>query len=78
MIVIAGNDHDLSPGKGSAKLLKKWTCSGKRIATRAMAQLEHIAQQDKSINVLERVDQRGAGSEAAQYVGTGAGAEMQV
>lgn len=58
MVVIAGNDHDLSPGKRSAKLLKKWACSCERIATRAMAQLEHVPKQDKSIDVLERVDQR--------------------
>lgn len=72
MIVIAGNDHDLSPGKRSAKLLEKWTCSAKRIATRAMAQLEHISKQDKSIYVLERVGQRGARSGGAQHVSTGA------
>ncbi len=72
MIVIAGNDHDLSPGKGSAKLLEKWTCGGKRIATRAMAQLEHIAQQDKSIDVLERVGQREARPGGAQHISTGA------
>ncbi len=44
MIVIARNDHDLSPGKRSAKLLEKRTCGGKRIATWAMAQLEHVPQ----------------------------------
>jgi hypothetical protein len=74
MIVIAGNDHNLSPTKHSAKLLKKWACSGKRIATRAMAKLEHVAQQDKPIDVLERIDQRGAGPGATQHIGTGAGA----
>jgi hypothetical protein len=74
MIVIAGNDHDLSAGERSAKLLKKWACSGKRIATWAMAQLEHIAQQDKPFDVLERIDQRGAGPGAAQHIDTGAGA----
>ncbi len=74
MIVIAGDNHDLSPGKSSAKLLEKWTCGGKRIATRAMAQLEHIPQQDESIDVLERVDQRGTGPGTTQHVGTGTGA----
>jgi hypothetical protein len=74
MIVIAGNDHDLSPSKRSAKLFEKGTCGGKRIATWAMAQLEHIAEQDKSIDVLQRVDQGGARSGGAQHVGAGAGA----
>ncbi len=72
MIVIAGNDHDLSPGKRSAKLLEKWTCGGKRIATRTVAQLEHIPQQDKPIDVLERVDQRGTRPGGAQHISTGA------
>ena len=74
MVVIAGNDHDLSPGKSSAKLLEKRTCGGKRIATRTMAQLEYIPQQDKSINVLERLGQRRARPVGAQHIGTGAGA----
>lgn len=74
MIVIAGNDHDLSPRERSAKLLEKWACGGKRIATWTMAQLEHIPQQDKSIDAIECVDQRGARPGGAQYVGTGAGA----
>ena len=72
MIVIAGNDHDLSPGKSSAKLLEKRTRGGKRIATRAMAQLKHIPQQDKSIDALERVDQCRARPGGAQHIGTGA------
>jgi len=78
MIVIAGNDHDLSPGKHLGKLLEKWTCSGKRVATRAMAQLEHIPQQDEPIDVLERIDQRGAGPGTTQHIGAGAGAQMQI
>jgi hypothetical protein len=43
-----------------------------------MAQLEHIPKQDKSIDVLERAEQRGAGSGTAQHVGTRAGTEMQI
>ena len=74
MIVITGNNHNLSSRKYSPKLLEKWTCSGKHIATGAIAQLEHIAQQDESIDVLERIDQRGARSGTAQHIGTGAGA----
>jgi hypothetical protein len=74
MIVIAGDDHDLSSGKRPTKLLEKWTCGCKRIATRTMAQLEHIPQQDESIDVLERVGQRGARSATTQYVSAGAGA----
>jgi hypothetical protein len=72
--MIAGNDHDLSSGERSAKLLEKGACSGKRIATRAMAQLEHIPKQDKSIDVLERVDQRRARPGTPQHIGAGTGA----
>ena len=78
MIVIAGNNHDLSPGERSAKIFEKGTCNGKRIAARAVAQLEHVAKQDKSIDVLQRVDQCGAGSGTAQHVGARAGTEMQI
>jgi hypothetical protein len=60
MIVIAGNDHDLTPGERVSKLLEERPRRGKRIASRAMAQLEHITEQDESIDVCERVDQRGA------------------
>jgi len=78
MIVIAGDDNDLSPGKRSAKLLEKRACGAKRIATRSVAQLEHIAQQDKPIYVLERFDQCRASPRTAQHVGAGAGAKMQI
>jgi hypothetical protein len=78
MIVIAGNDHDLSPRERSAKLLEKWPRGSKRISTRAMAQLEHIPQQDKSIYVLECIDQRGARPRGAQDVGAGTGSQMQI
>lgn len=68
MIVIAGNDHDLSPGKRSTELFEKGTCGDKRIATWPMTQLEHVPEQDKSID-LERVDQRGARPGGAQDIG---------
>lgn len=66
--MIAGNNHDLTPGKRPSELLEEWPRGGKRIAARAVAQLEHIAKQDKSIDVLERVDQRGARPGTAQHV----------
>lgn len=78
MVVIARNDYDLTPGKRSPKLLEERPRGDKRVAARTMAQLEHIPQQDKSIDILERVDQRGAGPGTAQHIGTGAGAEMQI
>ncbi len=58
MVVIARNNHNLTPGKGSTKLLEERPRGGERIARRAVAQLQYIAQQDKSIDVLERIDQR--------------------
>jgi hypothetical protein len=73
MIVIAGNNHDLASRKYSPKLLEKWTCGSERIATWAVTQLEHVAQQDESIDVLERVEQRGARSGTAQHIGSRAG-----
>jgi hypothetical protein len=78
MIVIAGDDHDLTPGQRASKLLEKWTRGGKRVAARAMAQLEHISEQDKSIDAIERVDQCGARTGATQHIGAGARAKMQI
>ena len=78
MIVIARNNHDLTPGKRSSQLFKERPRGGKRIAARAVAQLEHVPKQDKSIDVLERVDQCGTGSGTTQHVGTRTGAKMHV
>ncbi len=76
--MVAGNHHDLTPGKRPSELLEERPRGSKRVATRAMAQLEHIPKQDKSIDVLERIDQRGARARTAQHVGTRAGTEMQI
>lgn len=76
--MIAGNDHDLAPGKRPSEFLEERPRGGKRIAARAVAQLEHIPKQDKPVDVLERVDQRGARTRTAQHVGTRAGTKMQV
>ena len=67
--MVAGDNHDLTPGKRPSELLEERPRGGKRVAARAVAQLEHVPKQDKSIDVLERVDQRGAGPGTAQNVG---------
>ncbi len=76
--MIARNDHNLTPSKRPSELLEERPCGGKRIAARTVTQLEYIPKQDKSIDVLERVDQCGARPGTAQHVGTRAGAEMQI
>jgi hypothetical protein len=78
MIVIARNNHDLTPDKRPSELLEERPRGGKRVAARTVAQLEHIAKQNQSIDVLERVDQSGAGPWTAQNVGARAGTEMQI
>src|SRR5665213_2475671 len=78
MVVVAGAHHDLPPGEHPAEILEEWPRGGHRVARRTVAQLEYVAEQHQTVDVLQGLQQRRAWLGAAQHVGTRAAAEMQV
>jgi hypothetical protein len=78
VVVVSRHNHDLATREGTPKLLKKWACGGKCIATRTVAQLQDVSEQDKAIYVGKRLDQSRAGSRPAQHIGARPRPEMEV
>jgi hypothetical protein len=78
MVVIAGDDHDLAPRKGTPKLFEERPGSREGVAPGPVAQLQDIAEQDKPVNVGKRLDESSARPRAAQDVGAGGGPEVEI
>ncbi len=78
VVVVTGEDHDLTSGEGAPQLLEERPRGRERVASRAVAQLEHVAEQHQPIDVLERLDQHPPRPGTAQHVGARAGAEMKI
>ena len=78
VIVIADNHDDVTLRTDRPAPRRTAARHRERVAPRAVAQLEHVAEQHKPIDVVERLDQCLARPWPAQHVSAGAGAEMQV
>lgn len=78
MVVIAGNDHDLTPGKGTPQLFEKRSGSRERVAPGTVTQLQDIAEQDKPIDIGERLDEGCPRLCTPQDVSTGGGPEVEI
>jgi hypothetical protein len=78
MVVVTRYHHDLAPGERPPELLEERSRDGKRITAGAVAELQHVPEQDKSLDILRRLDQRGPRQGTTQHVGTGNSPEMQV
>ena len=79
MVVIARHDHDLGAAPSAlADRASTGRGRGERVAERALAQLEHVAEQHQPVDAGERLEQRARGSRRAQHVAPRARAEVQV
>ncbi|MFZ0042675.1 MAG: hypothetical protein WAK93_15290, partial [Solirubrobacteraceae bacterium] len=79
VIVIAGDDHDFAAGaEGRPDLLQWPRRRSQRLADRAMAKLEHVAEQHQAIDIGQRARQRAPGFGLAQDVPTGARPQVQI
>jgi hypothetical protein len=76
--VITWDNHDLTPGKGTPKLLEERSSSGERGAPGPVAQLQDIAEQDEPIDVGKRLDEGRPWLRAAQDVSAGGGPEVEI
>lgn len=68
MVVVPSEDDDLASGKRSSKIFEERPRGGKCVTSRTMTQLEHVAEQDKPLNILKSVNQGRARGRAAQHV----------
>ena len=68
VVVVAGDEHELLARERSPELLEERLRRRERFARRAMAQLQHIAEQHRAIDVGEGAQQRLAQLGAAQQV----------
>jgi hypothetical protein len=78
VIVVARQQHQLAPGERPAEVFEHRPRRRERLMRRAVAQLEHVPEQDQAVDARERVDQRRALGRAAQDVGPRAAAQVEV
>jgi hypothetical protein len=78
VIVVARDDHQLPTRERAPEVLEERPRGGQRFALRAVAQLEHIAEQHHALDVGDRLQQRRAQLGAAQQIGSGDAAEVQI
>ena len=78
MVVVARHEHDLAPGERLGEILEQPPGGRKRLARRAVAELERVAEQHQAIDPVERLDQRPANLCAAQQIGTCAAAQVEI
>ncbi len=78
MVVIAGDEHDLTTRKRTAQPLEERAGGGERIAARTVAQLEHVAEQHEAVDPLERREQDGARLGVSEHVDARGAAEVEI
>ena len=78
VVVVAGNEHDVAAGEGLADCLEERAGRIERDAERALAELEHVAEEDQPVDVGGRLEEPFDDRLAAQHVGPVAGAEVEV
>jgi hypothetical protein len=80
VVVVAGDEHDLRPGRQrGAELLEHRPGGGQGLAGGAVAQLDGVAQQHEAVDLGQARGERSArGRAVAQDVDAGATAEVQV
>jgi hypothetical protein len=77
--MVTGNHHNLGAGpERTGQIAEHRFGSRQRVAQRAMAELEHVTEQNQPVAAIERGLQRRARPGAAQDVNLGARAEVQV
>ncbi len=78
VVVVAGDDHQLPAGERAPEVLEEGPRGGQRFAHRPVAQLEHVSEQHHALDVRDRLEQRCAQLGAAQQIGSGDAAEVQI
>jgi predicted transcriptional regulator len=78
MVVIARAHHDLAAGERLPEIFEERPRSGHRVARRAVAQLEHVAEQHEAIDILQGLQQRCARPGTTQHIRAQTAAEVQV
>jgi hypothetical protein len=78
VVVVARHEHDLATRHRLAEILEHRPSGGERLAHRAMAELEHVAEQHQALDVPQSLEQRRSQRGAPQHVGAREAAEMQV
>ena len=76
VVVVAGEHHHLAPREAGAEVFEEAARARERVAARAMAQLEHVAEQHKPIGILQRPQQgaRSSGRRSRSTPGRSRGA----
>ena len=57
MVVVAGNDGDLSAVERRGELLKEGLDEIEQLGHRALAKLDHVAEENDSLRALEPLDE---------------------
>ena len=78
VVVVARHEHDLAAAHGGPDLAEERLARSQRLADRAVAQLEDVAEEHEAVGAVQRLEQRRAHLGLAQDVGAGAPAEVQV
>ena len=78
MVVVAGDDHQLAVAKRLAELGDHRPGDLEHLRQRAVAQLEHVAEQDEAVDLAELAQQPRQKVFPAQQVRTAAEPEVQV
>ena len=56
--MVAGHEHDRRPGERPPELLEHRPGDLERVGERALAQLDHVAEQHDPVGAAERLDER--------------------
>ncbi len=78
MVVIAGHDDDLSAREHTPELFEERSRNGQRVPPRPVAQLQHVAEKDQPLDVIQSIEQGRARPSPAQHIGAGSSTEVQV
>ncbi len=76
--MVAGDDHHLAAGERLGKRGERRRGDLEHLRQRAVAKLEHVAEQHQAVDAVERLEQGFPEALAAQQVGAAAEPEMQV
>jgi len=78
VVVIAGDEDDLSPGQRLAELPEERAGAGEGDAERQVAQLDRVAEQDEAVGAGDLLEEGSAHARLAQHVVPAGTAEVEV
>src|SRR5215211_6635541 len=78
VVMVSGDDDDLRAWRPLCEHIEEGPCELERVGERAVAQLDHVAEQDHPVRVGDSLEQRLAEPFPAQQIRIGARAQMEV